>query len=111
MRGRDYIKITDIITYIKLVHPFRIPTLYFTVNPRISPLGRIYLSCFLSEGVLEGRAYSREAIKLLVTRRIKNSLSTLLFSEILKKQSRFEHWSLSKSSSSSRVGAYSKGAH
>ena len=47
--------------------------------------------------------------KLFDKCRIKSSLSKLLFSVLLQEQSKFRHYSLSKSSSSFGVGAYSRG--
>ena len=77
-----------------------------TVNPRISPLGAyLFLKLFGwgrigGEGLFEG-----ELIKLFDKCRIKCSLSKLLFSIILQEQFKFKYYSLSKSSSSSGVGA------
>ena len=80
--------------------------MYFTINPQISPLGAYLFLCFLGGGLFEGRAYSRVGlIKLFDKCRIKSSLSKLLFSTLLQEQSKLKHWSLSKSSSSSVVGA------
>ena len=55
-------------------------------------------------------AYSRGGlIKLFDKCHIKSSLSKLLFSILLQEQSKFSHYSLSKSSSLFGVGAYLRG--
>ena len=54
-------------------------------------------------------AYSRGLIKLFDKCHIKSSLSKHLFFPIIQEQSKFKHYSLAKSSSSSGVGAYSRG--
>ena len=60
---------------------------------------------------LSGELIQGGVIKLFDKCCIKSSLPKILFSILLQEQSQFKHKSLSQSSSSPRVGAYSRGAY
>ena len=72
------------------------------------PLGAYLFLMLFGWGLIRGGLIRRGLIKLFDKYRIKSSLSKLLFSILLQEQSKFEHQSLSKSSTSSGVGTYSR---
>ena len=76
-------------------------------------LGAYLFLTLFDGGLFKGRTYSRGegVIATFDICHLKGSLSWVLFSIILKEQSKFRHWSFSKSSSSSGVETYLKGAY
>ena len=64
---------------------------WFTVNPRISPLGAYLFLMFLGGGLFERGLFEEGLMKLFDKYRIKSSLPKLLFSMLLQEQSIFKH--------------------